>query len=356
MAIRMIHVGVGGRGRDWLDFVAQHPEITSAACVDVNETALQAAREAPGQEHGQFFTDLDQAFERVEADAALITSPSFLHAGQAMQALKAGLAVLVEKPFGNSVAEALPVVQRAREVNKPVVVAENYRFFRAERTVRHLLETGHVGQVSTAICIDRRDQPSHTQGPWVKDMAEPFLTEIAVHHFDSFRYFFNCESRTIFSRSYNPALSDYNGQAAAEACIEMESGARIQYSGTLCATRYEYSLWIEGDKGELWTDRKRVWWRAKGRRFFRPLKLVPVPKGDEHGYPKGGTVSLLNQLRDAVEQGKSPETSGADNLWTLAMMEASILSAQEGRLTRVDEIYTPDMQARAVASPDGDQA
>ncbi len=347
MAIRIMHVGVGGRGQHWLDIVHEHPDFTAVACVDVNEKTCEEARHLPGQEHGQFFTDFDTAMSQVEADAALITSPSFLHASQTIQALDAGLAVLVEKPFGSTLQEAIPVVQRAREAKRPVVVAENYRFFQAERTVRHLIDSGVVGRISRAICIDRRDQPSRTQGPWVKQMPEPFFTEIAVHHFDSFRYFFNSQAASIFARSYNPRLSDYEGNGAADAIIEMANGVRIHYSGTMVATRYEYSLSIEGDKGDLWTDRRRVWWRSKGGRFFRPSKLVPVPRGDEERYPKGGTVSLLNQVRDAVHGNQVPETSGEDNLWTLAMMEASVRSAQEGCTIRLEDVFTPDLQAQA---------
>ncbi len=347
MAIRIIHVGVGGRGRHWLEYVAEHPDFTAVAYVDVSEQALQEARGTAGQEHGNFFTDLKDAAAKVEADAALITSPSFLHAQQTYQALDAGLAVLVEKPFGSTLQEAVQVVQRAHEVKRPVVVAENYRFFQAERTMRHLIDAGQVGRLSTAICIDRRDQPSHTQGPWVKSMAEPFFMEIAVHHFDSFRYLFNRQPQTLLARSYNPPMSDYEGAAAADALIEFEGGTRIQYSGTMVATRYEYSLWVEGDKGDLWTDRRRVWRRAKGHRFFRPVKPVAVPKGDEARYPKGGTVSLLNHLRDAVTQGTPPETSGEDNLWTIAMVEAGLRSAQEGRRVGLEEVFTAELQAQA---------
>lgn len=347
MAIRIIHVGVGGRGRHWLEYVAEHPDYTSVACVDVSETALQEARKSPGQEHGRFFSSFEETVAQVEADATLITSPSFLHAEQTRQALDAGLAVLVEKPFGSTLEEAVQVVKRAREVNRPVVVAENYRFFQAERTVRHLLDTGRVGRLSTVICIDRRDQPSHTQGPWVKRMAEPFFMEIAVHHFDSFRYIFNQRPQTLFARSYNPPMSDYEGAAAVDALLEFEQGIRVQYSGTMLASRYEYSLAMEGEKGELWTDRRRVWWRAKGSRFFRPVKPVAVPKGDEASYPKGGTVSLLNHLRDAVTQGTVPETSGEDNLWTIAMLEAGLQSAQEGRRVGIEEVFPTDMQVQA---------
>jgi predicted dehydrogenase len=259
---------------------------------------------------------------------------------------------MVEKPLGINLREAVTVVERAHATGHPLMVAENYRFFPAERTVRRMLDTGMPGRVSSVVCIDRRDQPSSTQGSWVKSLPDPFLTEIAVHHFDSFRYLFNRQPVSILAKSYNPPASSYDQGAAVEALIELEGGLPIQYAGTMVASRYEYSLWVEGEGGDIWTDRKRVWWRAKGRRFFRPVKRVPVPKGDELPYPKAGTVSLLNQFRDAVVHGKTPETSGEDNLWTLAMVEAGVLSACEGRRVRVEEVFTSALQCHAGLSLD----
>jgi predicted dehydrogenase/predicted AlkP superfamily phosphohydrolase/phosphomutase len=352
MTIKIIHIGVGGRGRHWLDYVAHHPDFTAVACVDVVDKALESVRRAPGQEHGKFFKSVEEALAQTTADAALITSPSFLHAQHARQALDAGLGVMVEKPFACNLKEAELLVERAHAAARPIMVAENFRFFQAERTVRHMLDEGVAGRIHSAVCIDRRDQPSHTQGPWVKSMAEPFLTEIAVHHFDTFRYLFNQRPLSIQAISYNPPMSDYDGSAAVNAMIEFDDHCHVQYSGTMVATRYEYSLWVEGEKGDIWTDRRRVWWRAKGKRFFRPVKLVQVPKGDEERYPKAGTVSLLNQFRDAVVKGIIPETSGEDNLWTLAMIEAGLRSIRERRRVKIEEVFTPPPKSSGTA-PDG---
>jgi predicted dehydrogenase len=68
---------------------------------------------------------------------------------------------------------------------------------------------------------------------------------------------------------------------------------------------------------------------------------VAVPKGDELPYPKAGTVSLLNQFRDAVRDGRVPETSVDDNLWTLAMVEAGIRSHREKRRIAIAEVLDP---------------
>ncbi|MFB3903565.1 MAG: alkaline phosphatase family protein [Acidobacteriota bacterium] len=347
MTLRIIHVGVGVRGRHWLDVVASHPDFVSAACVDRDQKALDEVRALPGQDHGRFYTEYETALAETEADAVLIATPSFLHGQHSKAALEAGLAVLVEKPLASRLEEAAASVALARKLGKPLMVAENFRFFQAERTVRKLLQEGRIGRIGSIVCIDRRDQPSRSQGPWVKSMPDPFLNEIAVHHFDSFRYLFASRPESILARSFNPPGSDYNEGAALEALISLRNGLSIQYSGTLVATKYEYDLWIEGEEGEIRTDRKSVSWRPKGEKSFQKATLVEVPKGDELPYPRAGTVSILNQFRDAVVQNAEPETSGADNIWTLAMVEAARLSQKEGRRARIDEVFTPEMRARA---------
>jgi predicted dehydrogenase len=347
MAIRVVHVGVGVRGRHWLEIVAQHPDFVSVGCVDAREEALREAQRQPGQDHGNFSTDFAAAVSKARPDAVLIATPSALHARHAIQALDAGLPVMLEKPLAGSLADAVRIVERSRAVSRPVMVAENYRFYRAERTLQQMLANEMAGRLHWVECVDRRNQPSHTQGSWVKSMEHPFLTEIAVHHFDSFRFLFGRKPKSIYALSYNLPESGYEREAAAMAVIELEGGLPIQYGGTMAAARYEFSLWVEGDKGDLWTDRQRVWWRPRGGRFFRPCRSLSVPKGDELPYPKAGTVSLLNQFRDAVQHGRVPETSADDNLWTLAMVEAAVLSHRTGRRVEIGEVFGPELRRQA---------
>ena len=338
MAIRVIHVGAGSRGRHWLQIVRDCPEAISVAFVDKDPQTLDEARKLVGQRPAQFYTDLNVALREVAADVALITSPSFLHAEHALDALDAGLTVLTEKPFATNLGDAYEVLRKAHTVGKHVVVAENYRFFSAERTVGQWIAENRLGRIATIMCVDRRNQPPSDQAPWVGNMVYPQLEEIAIHHFDSFRYLFHCNAVSMIARLFNPAGSPYGSGAATEALIEMEGNLRILYFGTLTSHRYEYSLCIEGENGCLWTDQKRVWWRKKGARFFFPVKLIQVPKGDELPYPRAGTTSLLNQVRDAVLHNREGETSGRDNFWTLAMVATAIRSAEQACKVSVSEV------------------
>jgi predicted dehydrogenase len=263
-----------------------------------------------------------------------------MHGAHARQILAAGFAVMVES-FGRQPARSGRCRHAAREANRPLMVAENYRFFRAERTLRKFLDENHLGRIQSVVCIDRRDQPSRAQGAWVTKMAQPFLTEIAVHHFDSFRYLFNSQPVAVWARTFNPQGSDYEQNAAAETLLDMQGGIHIQYSGSFVGSRYEYSLVIEGERGDVRTDRSKVWWRPRGQKSFTEVAPVQLPEGESHRYPDAGMLSMLAQFGKRSPAGA--ETSGADNLWTLAMFEAAVRAA----LVSIDEIFTPELRTRA---------
>jgi len=269
--------------------------------------------------------------------------PPPYHAGHCLQALEAGLAVMVEKPFAVNIEDALRVTVRSESVKRPVLVAQNYRFIPIEQTLRQLVRQGRVGKVLSATLISRRRRPG--KGTFLGTMDYPQITDVGVHNFDSLRSILGIEAVAVSCRASNPPWSDYRHGAVTEALIEMEREVAVQYLGTLTSDRDEYSLWVEGEEGVLWADRKWVCWRKKGWRFFIPVRKLSVPKGDELPYPREGTTSLLNSLRDAVVHGKEPETSARDNLQTLAIVEAGKRSAEEHRRVMIREI----LQTKSVA-------
>jgi predicted dehydrogenase len=350
MKRRMIQIGLGGRGAHWLDLLSARTDVEPVAYVDASSKVIEQVKARPGFAERRFFASMEEALKSVTADFVLIATPSFLHAQQTLQALDAGLAVLVEKPYGMNVAEASAVAERARAVGRPVVVAENFRFFPAERTLRAFLDTGAAGRIGNVTVVDRRDQPSRSQGSWVQSMPHPFLTEIGVHHFDSFRFLLGSEPVSVLARSYNPHDSDYKHDGAAQALFEFASGATIQYSGTFCAPRYEYMMWIEAERGEVRTDRVQVWWRPRGASKFGVLPLQPLPAGETARYPLAGMQTIFEQFCATLDGKGVAETRGEDNLRTLAMLDAAILSVTEKRTVLMSEIIPGPGRSDGVSS------
>ncbi len=342
MTIRLLHVGLGRRGRHWLDIVAAHPAFTSVGGVDDDPAALAAARQVRSAANVTMFNDLTEAISSSDADAALIASPSSLHSAHTMSALDAGLAVLVETPFAPNPQAAAEVLARQQSTGKPVIVAENFRFAPAERTLRDLVHLGTIGEIRTMTVVDRRLMPANTQGSWMAEMDYPQLREIAVHHFDSIRCITGGAALSISARTWNPSGSDYQHGANTEALIAMEDGVSVQYLGTLTSHRDMCSFAIEGEDGTLWSNRRWVFLKTKSKRFFRPVRLASVPKGDAEPYPRQGTTSLLNSLREAIDDGTAAETSASDNIWTIAMLEAAQRSDLERRSVPITEVHQPE--------------
>jgi predicted dehydrogenase len=339
VSIKIIQIGAGIRGQHWAQFVKRHPDVDCVGLVEPVEQARNRALQLIGAEC-QGFADLGEALQRCRADAALIVTPSVTHAEVATRCLDAGLTVMVEKPLSTTVAEGRALLDHARAVGKQVIVAENYRFWPAERTIQRLLDAQFLGRIDNAIMIDRRHQPSSTEGPWFGKIEYPQLQEIATHHFDSLRAFFGKQPANLALRCWNPPWTDFAHGANTESLIDF-GHMRVQYLATLLSHRYEFSLRIEGERGVIWTNRKYLAWRPRTSRWFRPLRCDKVPAGDERPYPQGGTTSLLNSLRDAVQHGATAVTTGEDNIWTIAMVEAGKISDRERRTVDLAEVYNP---------------
>ena len=333
--MNVIHVGLGTRGRRWLALVQDHPGMKAVGCVDSGQSTLEWTKSQFANLTDACYTRLEGALTDRKADAAIVASPIPLRAAHAVAALEAGLSVMIERPFAVSVADAARVLEASRRSGRHVMVAQNCRFARCERTLRQLVREGKVGRVTHVSCVDRRSLP-----PTNDDRAQTRhvqLIHVAIDHFDTLRSIVGLNPTSAIARSTRAPWSQYRHGSTSEAIVEMEGGVSVQYHGTLTSSRDEHSLWIDGDKGTLWTNRTHVWWRKRGWPLFVP---VLTRKAHAGGRSRDGMPVLLAQLQAATLEKQPPETSGEDNIFSLSMIEAAILSDKTGRVAHVNELLS----------------
>src|SRR5882724_341366 len=99
MAIRIVVVGMGSRGQDWLREVQTAPGYELVACVDNDRAALTQAASKLSLPIRQCFTNLHEALARNGCDAVVVATSAASHVEPCELALERGLAVMVEKPF-----------------------------------------------------------------------------------------------------------------------------------------------------------------------------------------------------------------------------------------------------------------
>jgi predicted dehydrogenase len=146
---RLGFVGAGWIGRHRMESVCSLGAATAAAIAEPDPGLLAAALEsAPGARPCR---GLDELLETApDLDGVVIATPSALHAGQSLQALKAGLPVFCQKPLGRNAAEAREVVETARRADLRLGVDLSYRFVEGARRIRELVSSGELGTVYAA--------------------------------------------------------------------------------------------------------------------------------------------------------------------------------------------------------------
>lgn len=338
MSVRIIHVGLGGWGGNWArTAIPEVSEVQVVAIVDPSAPTLEAVRTDLGLPASAAFGSLTEALAAVEADAVVITAPAVTHVPLALEALDAGKHVLVEKPFANTTDEAVTAVRRAEEAGLVLQVSQNYRWYPAPRVVQEMLEADVVGEVS-AINVDFRqwdnDQPAETYPHY--RFPHAMINDMAIHHFDLLRMITGQEAVRVFAKASYPAYSKYQDEAVASMIIELDGGTVVNYRGSWLS-RGPRTAWagewsIEGEDGELWftsrdgepnaVDGDRVTVRRTQDDVAEPVELPVLAHTDRQGG--------LQAFARSVQGGPAPETSGRDNLRSLALMEAAGRSAASG--------------------------
>ncbi len=342
---------MGGWGRDWAsNILSKVEEVEFVGCVDSDPEALAKARASTAIQAEAYFDSLDTALESVEVGAVLVTTALPGHVPVALAALEAGKHVLMEKPFAPTIEEARQVVDAAAEKGLVLMISQNYRFFPAVRAAQSLVQAGELGEVG-AISIDFRRYSNRAPrgGSRHYTMRQPLLVDMAIHHFDLMRAVLGREPREVFCHASNPPWSKFEDSPAAAATITFDGGAVVSYRGSWVSTG-PATPWAGEWRMEL--SEAEVTWTSRGD--GRPIESQdeltvrhlgePPRKSDLPTLTYVDRAGSLSAFANAIRTGREPETSGRDNLRTLALMSAAVESAASGAPVRLDAHNAPRTQ------------
>ena len=165
-------------------------EAQNSRLVAVCDVVESAARDLANQlQVPSVFTSFEEILANPDVEAVYLATPVFLHAPQAIDALRAGKHVLVEKPMALSVAEAQEMVRVAREMGKTLATAYYRRFFPKIQRVRDLLVEGAFGRVIMVESVFHTwyDPAAGAPGNWRTRKSQAgggVLWDMGSHRFD----------------------------------------------------------------------------------------------------------------------------------------------------------------------------
>jgi predicted dehydrogenase len=123
------------------------PEIEVTAAVDPDAGRARALAAKTG---ARVFATLAEALEAGGFEAVDLMVPHHLHEALALEALRAGMHVLVEKPMAPTVEACARMLDAAREAGTVFMVAENAQYWPEVVAAKALIAQGAVGELLTA--------------------------------------------------------------------------------------------------------------------------------------------------------------------------------------------------------------
>jgi predicted dehydrogenase len=162
-------------------FLRQRSRAELVALCDVN---LQAA-ETLGKPWGipRFYSSLGELLAKEKPDLVDICTPPRTHAKLAIEAIRHGCNVLIEKPMATTVAECDEIIQAAREANVKVCVAHSGLFQPTLIKARELVAAGRIGEVRglRILLSTPTDYMTSRQDHWAHRLPGGVLGETAPH-------------------------------------------------------------------------------------------------------------------------------------------------------------------------------
>ena len=242
--------------------------------------------------------------------------------------------MICQKPLAPTFAEACELLIAADSGGAPLMVHENFRFQPWHREIKRLLNAKTIGQCVHSISIRTRlgdgwaaDAYLNRQ-PYFREMPRLLIFETGVHFIDTLRFLAG-EIEGVYAtiRKQNPAIA---GEDCATVMFEFESGAQGIWDGNRfnepnCPNpRYTFcDALLEGDGGSI-----RLY--SDGRLTIQPLGEAEREheyEHDDHGFAGDCVLTTQSHFVECLTTGRPFETSGADYLKTLAVVEAVYESA-----------------------------
>jgi predicted dehydrogenase len=165
-------------------------------------------------------------------------------------------------------------------------------------------------------------------------MDHVLLLDMSIHTFDAARFLSNARPVRVFCHEWNPAGSWYKHGASAVAIFEMDNGVVFTYRGSWCAeglaTAWNSNWRIIGQQGSLlWTGDALTAQRITNNEgFVRATEDLTVGDDPDTDAAKGHE-SLIRDFINCVRTGRTPATTYADNIHSLAMVFAAVESAEK---------------------------
>lgn len=302
--IRFAVVGCGHIGKRHAEMITRDEGAELIALCDsrIREQLAIEAYEVP------FFSSITDLLEStLTMDVVSICTPNGLHASMAIQAMEAGLHVVVEKPMALTLSDAEKVVYASLKYRKQVFCVMQNRYSPPSLWIKELIESGKLGDIYMVQlnCYWNRDHRYYKAGGWHGDAAldgGTLFTQFS-HFIDIMYWLFGdiCDIQARFSDFNHEGLTAFEDSGLVNFSFVNGGLGALNYSTSVWDKNMESSLQIVAQHGSV-----KIGGQYMNEVEYCHIKdyilpsLAPTNPGNDYGAYKGSAQNHNYVIRNVV--------------------------------------------------------
>lgn len=293
---------------------------------------------AAASRHGvkRHYTDAEQLFRNEQLDFVDIATTVRAHRPLVEMAARFGVAVICQKPFADSLADADAMIAACATAGVPLMVHENFRWQKPMLSIRSELDRGAIGEPFFGRISFRHDFNVYRGQPYLAKIDRFAILDVGVHLIDLARFFFgDVRSLSCTTQSINPIVA---GEDAATILLEHENGGTCVVDASFFtharpATFPQTRVELDGTRGSIrLSDDYQL--AVSEHDTVRSQTVAPLLRPWMERPWQGVQESVLNTQRhwlECLDGNREPSTSGRDNRKTLEIGLLAYAAASTGK-------------------------
>ena len=308
--LRVGVVGVGSMGKNHARVYSELEKEGKVKLVGVSDANLQLAKEIAGKFETTAFKDYTELLNG-KIDALSIAVPTTFHKKIALQAVRKGVSVLVEKPIADTVKNALEMINAVGKSGVVLQVGHVERFNPAVTRVKNIMDGGELGQVVSI--TTKRVGPYN---PRIRDVG--IILDLGTHDIDIMSYLYGEKIRQVYA-SAGSVVHSHEDHAIIT--LSFDSGASGVIDTNWLTPHKVRNITVIGSQGIAEVDCIGQTLKIFDQEWIRDAKIE-----------KDEPLKLeLVHFIDCVRHDKKPLVSGEDGRHALAVALAAVESARTGK-------------------------
>ncbi len=316
---------------------AKNNNLEIAAICDTDPKRMEEKQPLLG--HVNKYTDYREMLCKEMPALVAIATESGKHAEIAIDCIRAGCHVIIEKPIALSIKDADQIISLSEEKGVFVCVNHQNRFNKSIQYTYRALKEGRFGRMlhGSALIYWNRNEDYYKQAPWRGTWEQDggALMNQCIHNIDLLCWLMGSEAEEVFAYTDNLKHPFIEAEDFGAALVKFRNGAYGVIEGTtnVYPKNLEESLYVFGESATVKVGGKSVneiieWNFADGLDDADDIKRIfseTVP--NVYGY---GHTPLYGDMIEAIRKGRQPLVNGREGKRALELILAIYQSASQG--------------------------